>query len=262
MTMQMKVGIVGGQKRKTEAHLFKSLDEMGIEVAWHVEAMTNREFSRDCDAIVSMVDYIGHGLEARAKEFARLNNIPFRRITYNWSKAKPTFIELLEKFNSKHTESDMNKIIPPNHDWANAQDIANVVGYSTKSVRDAAERGEIQEFVHKSKDMREFKFYSISECKAFFKEKEENKKESLKLLAEQLLSDAGEIKQMVKAPAKLQNLMVCKVSNGFQPIIEIESLDDVQDAIALCGQPEGEYAVISVVKRFKAQVKVVIEEVK
>lgn len=101
---KMRVGIVGGQKRKTEAHLFKCLEKMDIEVAWHVEAMTTQAFSDDCDAIVSMVDYVGYGLFAQAKQFAAKKNIPFRQISFNWAKTKPTFVELQTKYNNLHTE--------------------------------------------------------------------------------------------------------------------------------------------------------------
>ena len=288
MTKRMRVGIVGGQKRKTEAHLFKSLEEMDIEVAWHVEAMTNREFSKDCDCIVSMVDYVGHGLFAKAKEFARLNELPFRQITFNWSKAKPTFVELKEKFDAIHnpTEDDMSgrqKAIPPNADLVNADDAGKIVGVSHQVIRRAARSGKIKQIHAHDKNGNSLYWFSKSECiKYFTRLSEVAEKESMAAIAEVIAWKEPEViaekepevqttvivspkpghYTLPPAVSKQHTMILCKVVNGsFAPIIEIENEGEINDGLSLENKIGGEYIVVSVVKRFKASVQVVIEEV-
>ena len=252
MTRQMRVGIVGGQKKKTESHLFKSLEEIGIEVAWHVEAMTNREFSRDCDAIVSMVDYVGHGLFAKAKDFARLNGIPFRQITFNWSKAKPTFEELQDKFNiQKNMEEDMvmQKVINQNPDFVKVEEISALVGYSTPTIRKAYEEGLISR-QEQQVGSRIIHFYSKSESEKFFAKRREKEAETKR--------DTETAK-----PVEIRDLTLCRIKDGvFDPIIDVSSTDteEIAAAISLAGG-EGDFVVVSVVKKFKAKVKLTVEEV-
>jgi hypothetical protein len=248
MNRRMRIGVVGGQKRKTEAHLFKSLEEMNIDVAWHVEAMTNREFSKDCDAIVSMVDYVGHGLFAKAKDFSKLNGIPFRQITFNWSKAKPTFEELQNKFNNMD-ENTMYKTVSEDPDLVKIEEISALVGYSTPTIRKAYEDGLIAR-MEKQVGTRIVHFYSKNECESFFAEKREQEEKKV-------------VKQEEKKPVQSKEYMIAHVLNGkYNPIIEVASMDaeEISAAISLSGL-EGEFAVITVIKKFKAQIKLTVEEV-
>ena len=163
--MRMRVGVVGGQKRKTEAHLFKSLKEIDIDVAWHVEAMTNREFPLDADCIVSMFDYIGHGLEKRARDFADMNGIPFRRISFNWSKSKPVFLELKEKFEAGQPANgdDMRKAVPPNKDLLSADDMGKELGIQPQLIRKLGREKGIKEHWTNLAGRR-LVFFSRTEC--------------------------------------------------------------------------------------------------
>jgi hypothetical protein len=311
---RMRIGIVGGQKRKTEAHLFKSLDEIGIDVAWHVEAMTNGEFSKDCDAIVSMVDYVGHGLERRGKEFATKNNIPFRQISFNWSRSKTVFLELKEKFDIKNNGGVMGRVkaVPPTPDLLNADDMALRCSVSAGLIRVYGKNEKLKEYKHNDRYGRSLTFYSIRECEEKFKvwrksglqlNKEAKEAEDASLKREtvgdvlqkwvdennpldkafdvpkiqtqdRMIQDFHTVPVVPVVPvvpekssdyiaAKSNKMYLCRVKNEIlYPIISIESLDEVESAVSLdMTEGEKEYIVVTMVKRFKASVKVSITDI-
>lgn len=162
----------------------------------------------------------------------------------------------------------MNKIIPPNSDWINAADLAKIVGYSVPTIKGCAERGEIACYNH-TVGSRNFIYYSKKECVEFFanrRNSENQPKQTESSISVFEFPDRSTKNETSNLSAKDNGqLIVCKIIHGkYHPIIDIKSLDELNDAIGLYGgnvNAEGEYAVISIVKRVNAKISLTIEEV-
>ena len=352
ITQNMRVGIVGGQKRKTETHLFNSLRKMNVDVAWHIEAMTSKECKADVFAIVCIIDYCGHRLYWQAKDFAFANKIEFRTVSFNWAKSVAIFVKLQEQYN-KLKEKEMPKYNITDPNLATAHEIGKLVKKDGKTIIWHADQGNISHQTI-SIDGKNVRLFNKEECVKFFAERDMIGKQPIHVFADALKDDdqmnlpteitstrsveerAEEIVKEAEVLAKeldkktitefdleketfvatdkihksqlnktfgqkttinhnepiktqipfvsgfsitdtkehkntepKQKLVLCKITESISglgvlnyiPIIEIDSMDDIEDAVLLeLTKGSGNYAVITVVKHFKAKIKLEITD--